>query len=103
MNRSSIFVTSLSDFTDSQFPTLEGEVLTIPDDFDFNQFFPLSNDILTPEFLETVDPKARALIRNELMPESDLVGVLGGKALNIFDKTNRIWVINEAKLGIEKF
>lgn len=88
---------NISQYTSVQFQT----ELETADRFYFNQYFPVSEKLITETFIETYvkNETVKLLLKDHSQKRLDLVAVVGRFALHIFDKTHRTWVCSIEELA----
>ena len=76
-------------------------MLKKPDRFYFNQYFPISDSMLSEDFCSRhLDVQTKEKLLKELSKRKlELVGVVGRYAFHIFNKTNRCWVSSSEALA----
>ena len=86
-----------------QSDSLMFEQLEVADRFFMNQYFPIDTAMITEDFIEThvSSEIKKMLLRDCKKKRCDLIGIVGRKALHIFDKTYMTWICSSAKLGYE--
>ena len=68
-----------------------------------NQYFTIDASMITEDFIEThvSSEIKKMLLRDCKKKRCDLIGIMGTKALHIFDKTHMTWICSSTKLGYE--
>lgn len=72
------------------------------DRFKNNLILPISENFLTEKFLEDCvrSEQKKKLLTNLKLARSQLLGAAGHNRLHIFDKTTRMWITSNRKLGL---